>query len=236
MSSIIQGKVAFVNHDKNYVMIEFDVAGKKKAINGVIDDKTQEELIKKGIIKKKHHFHIGDTVNFLSKLSDRGDKMVAYNIQYQYNTALDVLVNKAKTKNEFVGYLKEVDSNYFIKEADSYLFIPIKISPWQLKPNEHDLNELVYFSLADIEKKEKLIAILAKTKFIAEYHTALKLHKSNTAFEATVYKVGPHGVYVNVVDDKIQGKLPANETAKVGDKIKVTITYLSEYKIILASV
>ena len=102
MSSIIQGKVAFVNHDKNYVMIEFDVAGKKKAINGVIDDKTQEELIKKGIIKKKHHFHIGDTVNFLSKLSDRGDKMVAYNIQYQYNTALDVLVNKAKTKNEFV--------------------------------------------------------------------------------------------------------------------------------------
>src|SRR5690349_19116533 len=111
-NTILQGKVSFVNHEKKYVMIEYDVNGKKKNINGIVDDKTQEEWIEKKAIKKKHLFHIGDTVNFISKLSDRGDKMVAVNIQYLYNTALDTLLNKAKTVNKFLGYLKEVDGNY----------------------------------------------------------------------------------------------------------------------------
>ena len=91
-NSIILGKVSFVNHEKNYVLIEYDVNGKKKAINGKIDDATQQELIDKKIIKKKHHYHIGDIVNFVAKLSDRGDKMVALNIQYKYNEALDILI------------------------------------------------------------------------------------------------------------------------------------------------
>ena len=36
-NSIILGKVSFVNHEKNYVLIEYDVNGKKKAINGNIE-------------------------------------------------------------------------------------------------------------------------------------------------------------------------------------------------------
>ena len=80
-NTILQGNVSFVNHEKKYVMIEYDVNGKKKNINGIVDDKTQGEWIEKKIIKKKHLFHIGDTVNFVAKLSDRGDKMVSVNIQ-----------------------------------------------------------------------------------------------------------------------------------------------------------
>src|SRR6185369_730335 len=108
-NTIIQGKVSFVNHEKKYVMIEYEVNGKKKTINGIVDEKTQQDVITKGLVKKKHHFHIGDMVNFNAGLSDRGDKMVASNIQYLYNTALDVLINKAKTENNFIGYLKMID-------------------------------------------------------------------------------------------------------------------------------
>ena len=98
-NTILQGKVSFVNHEKKTVMIEYDANGKKKAINGPVDDETQGLLKKKGVIKKTHDFHIGDVVNFTAGISARGNKMVASNIRYLYNTALDALVNKAKTEN-----------------------------------------------------------------------------------------------------------------------------------------
>ena len=78
-NTILQGNVAYVNHEKAYVMIEYEINGKKKVINGKVDDKTQEGWIEKKIAKKIHQFHIGDSVRFQSKLTDRGDKMAAVN-------------------------------------------------------------------------------------------------------------------------------------------------------------
>jgi hypothetical protein len=57
-----------------------------------------------------------------------------------------------------------------------------------------------------------------------------------------VYKISPHGIYLNIIGDKIQAKIPlaknnqANDLlkdVKVGDKINVVITYLSPVKIIV---
>src|SRR5882757_4017145 len=234
-NTVVQGKVSFVNHDKKYVMIEYEVNGKKKVINGNIDDKTQKVLIAKKLNKKIHLFHIGDTVNFIARLSDRGDKMIADNIQYLYNTALDVLLNKAKTVNRFLGYLKIVDDKYYVKEIDTYLFFPVIFSPWQVKFSEAELNEEVTFSLENMENKEKVIAKLANNKYISEFYAATKLAKSKTPVEATVYKIGPHGIYLNVIGDKIQAKLPAEKdsTIKVGDKINVVIVHIGDSRIIV---
>ena len=209
-NSIILGKVSFVNHEKNYVLIEYDVNGKKKAINGKIDDATQQELIDKKIIKKKHHYHIGDIVNFVAKLSDRGDKMVALNIQYKYNDAL--------------------------KEIDSYLFLPTTISPWQIKPTEHELNEQVDFTLENTDNKEKVVAQLTKVKYIDEYYIAEKAYKQKITIDTKVYGMKPHGIYVNVVNDKIQAKLPFKEGIKIDDGIAVKIIYLSPLKIVVEEV
>ncbi len=239
-NTILQGKVSFVNHEKKYVMIEYEVNGKKKAINGIVDDKTQLELKKAGLIKKPHVFHIGDIVNFTAGLTDRGDKMVATNIQYLYNTALDVLINKAKTENNFIGYLKVADDEYFVKEIDSYLFFPVPFSPWQIKPTENELNEAVTFSLENLEKKDKVTAKLFNNNYIPEFYAAVKLHKAKTPIEAEVYKISPHGIYLNIVGDKIQSKLPYKENGagdvKVGDKIKVMITYLNTSRIVVEKV
>lgn len=228
---ILQGKVSFVNYEKQYVMIEFEVNGKKKTINGIVDDKTQLQWKKSGLIKKPHTFHIGDVVNFTIALMDRGGKQVATNIQYLYNNALDALINKAKTENSFSGYLKVADDKYFVKEVNSYLFFPVPLSPWQIKPAESHLNEAVNFSLENLDKKDKLTAKLFDNKYIPEFYKAVKLHKSNTAIEATVSKVSPHAIYVNIIDDKIQAKLPFKDGVKLNDRIKVRITYLGPDKI-----
>ncbi len=242
-TAILQGKVSFVNHEKKYVMIEYEVNGKKKTINGDTGDKTQQQLIAKGIIKKKHLFLMGDVVNFTAGLSGRGDKMVASNLQYLYNTALDVLLNKAKTENRFLGYLKVVDDKYFVKEIDSYLFFPLTISPWQFVPAQTDLNEAVEFMLENMEKKEKATAKLFNNKYIPEFSAALKLHKSSTPVDAAVYKISPHGIYVNVVKDKIQAKITLKENSPAalknlqpGNTVKLLISYLSPAKIIVEPV
>jgi hypothetical protein len=217
------GNVTFVNHEKKYIIIEYEVNGKKKVVNGSVEA---------NLLKKKHIFHIGDTVSFTVGLTGRGDRMTASDIQFLFNTALDVLINKSKTENNFIGYLKVVDDKYYVKEIDSYLFFPVPLSPWQIKPTEAELNEAVTFALENTEKKEKITAKLYNNKYIPEFYTAVKLNKANTPINATVYKVTPHGIYLNLIEDKIQVKLPFKEGVQINDIISVKIVYLSPAKII----
>ncbi len=240
-NAILQGTVSFVNHEKKYVMIEYEANGKKKTINGSVDDTIQLKLKKDGLIKKIHTYHIGDCVNFIAQLSGKGDKMVANNIKYLYNTALDVLINKSKTENNFIGYLKMADNKIFVKEIDSYLFFPVSPSLWRIMPTEQELNEPVTFSLENTANKTKITAKLFNNNYIPEFYTAVKLYKAKTALDAEVYKITEYGIYLNVIGDKIQAKLAkqknaASENIKVGDTIKIKITYLSPAKIIVEEV
>ena len=226
-NSILTGHVSFVNHDKKYIIIEYEVNGKKKVVNGSVDEKS---------FAKKHVFHIGDAVSFMVGLSGRGDRMMAYNIEYLYNNAMDVLINKARTENNFIGYLKVVDDKYFVKEIDSYLFFSVPFSPWQLKPSEAELNEAVTFELENLDNKNKITASLFTQKFIPEYYSAERAFKKQEIVETEIYKISPHGIYLNVFDDKVQAKLsPAAtnlpENLQVGDKVKIKITYFSKMKI-----
>ncbi|MBK8494582.1 MAG: hypothetical protein IPL50_05785 [Chitinophagaceae bacterium] len=49
----------------------------------------------------------------------------------------------------------ETDDKYLYKEIDSYLFFPVPLSPWQLKPTETELNEAVTFSLKTWKIKKR---------------------------------------------------------------------------------
>jgi len=233
MSQRTEGKISFINHDKKYAMIDYEEANKKKTVRADIDDKKQKELKEKKLIKKTHHFMVGDVVSFMVKLSDRGDRMMATSVEFLYNNTLDVLINKSLLTNKFIGYLKMVDDKYFVKEIDSYLFFPVPFSPWQIMPAELDLNEQVFFSLENIERKEKIFASLFNNKYIPEFEQAVKLFKTKTALTAEVFKVSPHSIYLNVIGNKIQAKIDFEEGLHVGDKIEVLISYLGKNKIAL---
>lgn len=236
------GKIAFINHEKKYAMIEYEQNGKKKTIKGNIDDKVQKEQKEKKLIRKTHHFVMGDVVSFNIKLTERGDKMLATNLEFLYNTALDVLINKASLNNKFTGYLKEVDGKYFVKEIDSYLFFPVAISPWQLLPQDEELNEPVTFGLENLEKKDKITASLSDNTYIPEFNKAIRLFKNKTPVIAEVYKVTAHGIYINVVEDKIKAKISLDKKSafqdqlnqiKTGDRLAVLITHMSKSKIVV---
>jgi len=239
----VMGKITFINHDKNYATIEYEHNGKKKTISGNISEKEQEKLKKEKIIKKVHQFHVGDEVSFIVALSGRGDKMVADCLQFHFNNALDNLINKSYEENRFVGYLKKVEEDYFVKETGSYIFFPLILSPWEKKPKIDNLNEPIFFKLENTNKPDKVTAVLFRSEYIPEYMYALQCVKKKTVLEAKVYKVTAHGIFVDVVDKKIQAKITVDKKAgaekslplvEAGDVLKVVITYLGTSKIIVA--
>ena len=236
MSQTIEGKISFINHEKKYAMIEYEEGNKNKTVRASIDEQSQKQMKAKNIIKKTHHFMVGDVVSFQVKLSDRGDRMMASGTEFLYNNALDVLINKSFVSNKFIGYLKIVDDKYFVKEIDSYLFFPVPFSAWQIAPAELDLNEQVHFSLENIDKKEKIYASLFNNKYIPEFEQAVKLFKTKTPVMAEVFKVSPHSIYLNIISEKIQAKIAFEEGINVGDRIEVLISYLGKNKIAVVKV
>jgi len=240
--TILEGKISFVHRDKHYVTIEYLKNGKKKSVNGKVDEARQLKLKEEKLVRKIHSFHEGDEVYFSLERSARGDKMVAENIRYRFNNTMGNLVNRARARNQFTGYLKLAENKYFVKEAGSYLFFPLILSVWELPPDANKLNEPVLFRLNNLDKPEKLTASLLQPHFIPQYLAAEKHFRNKTTLNAAVYKITAHGIYLNLIGDKLQAKIPLKDQAdkpfpadlREGDKIKVVITYLSPAKIAVA--
>lgn len=240
MSKKLEGKITFVHHEKGYVAIEYEAGGKTRTINGSTRQAEKKDAAKGTQTKKQHHFREGDQVEFVMVKSQRGDKMVADNIQFRYNNSLNDLLNRAKIDNRFTGYLKQVDDKFFVKEKDSYHFFPLKLSNWEKQPGEWDLNEQIVFKLDNIQNPDKTTASLYAPAFSSAYKKAQKLYTEKKTIEAKVYKVTPHGVYVNIIGNEVQAKLPVPKGTttkeKTGDIIPVAITYLSPAKIVIERV
>ena len=152
---LLMGKITFIHHEKMYATIEYLHNDKKKTINGNVSEKEQLKLKAKKLISKTHVFNINDEVSFIIVPSEKGDKMVADCIEFRFNNAYSNLINKAAIENRFVGYLKKVEEDYFVKETGSYILFPLILSPWKLRPHESRLNEPVFFKLENFNTKKE---------------------------------------------------------------------------------
>lgn len=228
-----QGIISFVHHDKHYVTIDYVQNGKKKSINGRLDDKDKAGKV------KKHRYRVGDEVKFEAKVTERGDRMTAVNLKFLYNTALEIMINKARVENRFAGFLKQVDDELYIKERDSYIFFPLRLSKWENAPAESAFNEMISFRLVNLDKPHALAAELFSHVFIPAYRQAMELLNNKGTTQATVSKISPFAIYVDLFDGKIQGKLPvsgeAKQNVRPGDKVGVRITYLGPDRIVVVA-
>lgn len=226
---ILKGTISFVNYEKNFATIEYWQGTKKKSVNCKTDFESTG--------RKSHHFRIGDTISFQLTLSVRGDKMTACNIKYLHNTALEILIQRAAIENRFSGYLKKTEDKYFVKEWNSYLFFPLQLSPWEQPPVATAENEAISFRLLNLDRPNSMVAELFSHNYIPQYKKAVQHFKNEIVIDAVVYKVSPHGIYLNLFDDKVQAKLPPGtaeiSSIKEGDTIPVLITHLSNTRIVV---
>ena len=227
-----RGKISFINYEKQFATIEYEHNNKLKSVNCKTDTA--------GSGKKPHQYKLGDGVSFELKLSNRGDKMTAYNVKFHHNTAIDLLIQKAGLENRFSGYLKIVEDKYYVKEWDSYISFPIQLSPWEKPPVETAANEPINFKLINLDKPNSIVAELFSHNYIPEYKKALQHFNNQIVIDAIVSKISPHAVYLNLFGEKIKTKLlPAaieNENIKEGDTIQVLITHFTETRIVVKQV
>ncbi len=239
--TVLRGTISFVNHDKQYATIDYEHNGKKKSVNCKTDQSDKAKPDGQKGTKKPHKFRIGDEVNFQVKRADKGDKMIAYEVKFLYNQELEKLINRAAVENRFSGYLKIVDDELFVKEWDSYIFFPLKLSHWENPPADSAFNEAISFKLLNLDKPHAIVAELFSHDFIPEYRKALEFFNKKKPIETTVSKVSPYAVYLDLFgNNKMQAKiqLPAEglEKAKLGYKIKIIITYLNSSRIVVERV
>lgn len=225
--TVFKGIISYINFEKNFATIEYNKGGKAKSVNC----KTGQEATG----RKTSHFRVGDTVSFQLKLSDRGDKQTAYKVKFLHNTRLDLLIQKAAIENRFSGYLKKVEDKYYIKEADSYIFFPLQLSPWEMPPVETAENEMISFRLLHTDRPNSMVAELFSHNFSPVYKKALQHFKNEISTEAVVKRVSPHAVYLDLFDGELQAKLTLGKlsipTPVSGDKLQVQISYLGPDKI-----
>ena len=225
---VYKGNISFINHEKKFATIEYLHNNKLKSVNFKLEEAAG---------KKSHQFMLGDGVNFHLKLSDRGDKQSAYHVQFTYNSAIDLLIQKSAIENRFSGYLKIAGDKYFVKEWDNYILFPLQLSPWEKPPVESAANEAISFRLLNLDKPRSIVAELFSHNFIPEYKMALQHFNHRIDIPAVVYKITPHAVYLDLFGDKIRSKLSLSdfekEDVKVGDTVPVIITHLTHTRIVV---
>ena len=239
----ITGKITFIHHEKNRAVIEYMDNGKKKTINANLDLKEQQIAKEQKPRKKTHRFLIGDHVTFvIKKTGVNGTVVFADSLKYQYNTALELLINKAAVENKFLGYIKITDDDYFIKEIDSYLFFPLALSAYEIAPTAKETEQPVYFKLDKIEKPDKITASLYNHNYIPEFLTAVAHYKKKEIIDAVVYNITAFGIYLNLVNNKIKAKLSMDDSLqkKIEDNsiqlnsvIRVKIKHISSTRIVV---
>jgi len=243
INKIFQGKITFIHHEKDLAVIEYLDNDRKKTIQADISSKEQQRLKDQKIIKKIHRYLVDDQVNFnIKKTGENGSRQFAVNLQYLYNTALEIIINKANVENKFLGYIKKTEDDYFVKEIDSYLFFPLHVSAYETAPSEKQMADPVHFKFENIDKPEKLSASLYNHNYIPEFLAAIQHFKKQTIIDGTVTKITPFGIHLNLVGEKVHAKLSLNEqlSEKINDKsiqvgsiIPVKIIHLSPFKIVV---
>ena len=226
---LYKGKISFVNYEKHFATIDYSYNNKHKSVNCKTDAADSS--------KKPHHYRLGDEVSFQLKLSDRGDKMTAYNVKFRHNEAISKLIQKSAIENRFSGYLKKIEDNYFVKEWECYILFPLQLSPWETPPAETAENVAINFSLINLDKPNAIKAELFSHNYKPEYKKALQQFEKQIDIETVVSRITPHAIYLNLFDDKVQAKLAVTaeekESLKVGDIISVLITHLTPDKVVV---
>jgi len=236
-----RGKVTYINNDKQTATIEYVTQNKIKTIQAVINEKQQQKYVEMKLIKNPHRFLVGDNVKFVIKKSSTNVFFADY-VLYEFNNSLEVLIEKARVSNKFLGYIKIVDEKYFIKEIESYLFFPLHLTRFEIKPEITATEKPVSFKMLNIEKPDKITAELYNHNYLPGYKKAIQKFKNEEVLDATVIRITPYGVFVVLRECMLEAKLAVNEiisqkiiTQEIAlDKtIKVKIKHLTGDRIVI---
>ncbi len=182
---------------------------------------------------KKSYTHIykGDKVNF--ELIPKGDKGVeATRISFVQNASLDGLRKDFENKTALKGFLKKIDSNYYVKDRETYIFIRLIVASFEINLKEvyeDNLNELIDYKIITLTNKNKIRAINLNRQILPECQLLLEGSQTKGLLIANV-----KGGFQIKIYNKIIGFLPdsfvlkSKSTLNLGELINVTCVKVSD--------
>lgn len=185
-------------------------------------------------IDKVPLFHSGDEVIFDIKHSERRiGELNAINISLTNNSKLFSLFKEITSNIELKGYLKIIDNkSLFVKHITSYIFIPLVVSPWDIKNIYHNkINELVEFELIK-DKKSKYYAFLKDRVLKNEYYFAKKFLDEKEKLEGTIIDIYDRKTVKVILENNLIGifiipKSEQNIKYEVGQNVYVYVQNIS---------
>jgi ribosomal protein S1 len=166
-TKVYNGYVSYYNTNKHFGFIECEDGNSYYFFLDAKDLKRKNrELYKMGLSILKKKIYTGDEVNF--KLKNSNDKIEAYDMEFVGNYRRQLLIDEAVEKQTLLGYLKQIEGNFFVKHISTYVFVPLKISVYEIDIDSvytQRLNQLVKFKLEQKKHIDKLSAILVDRKF-----------------------------------------------------------------------
>ena len=140
------------------------------------------------------------------------------------------------------GFIKKLDDGYYVKDKQTYLFIPIEVSDWETGNEyvyEQRINEQVNYQVERIPKHQNnLKAILPDRIFSSTYHQLVALKENSELITVRITgkrKGGYFGAFLNnTVDCFIIVKEEKDKPGalKTGDIVACRIKYINLSKVV----
>lgn len=204
--------------------------------------RDKEDLKKKkqaGLIPYIHNYISGDRVSFKLRLSQRDEgKIEAYDVTFITNERKQKLIDNFNERGILDGYLKVFDSEtIFVKDRETYVYTPIKISAWEEKFDDvyfNRENQLVRYKLNQIVRTDKLTARLNDAKYIDEYYQLLAHFDNQTSIPALITGRYKLGLLVTIFDGTLKVFIKVkdidqqyNSRFKKGDMVDTYVSKIS---------
>lgn len=175
--------------------------------------------------KSYKYINNGDKVSFVCNLNiDK--KMEATEVFFIQNPDLEKLKIDFKNGNSLDGFLKKRGNYYYIKDRETYIYIPLMINLYEINKEQvykDNLNALINYKIVVFDLNNRIKAINIDRQLLPECKLLVKGNKTEGEVSSTV-----KGGYLVKIYENILGFLPKSladkngATLENGEKINVT--------------
>ena len=203
-----------------------------------------------GEIPRIHEFSSGDEVEFkLKKSLKKEEELIAYDVTFIKNIRRQKLVEESISRGILHGYLKKIDETYFVKHDNTYVFVKLYISNWEIdyeKIYYERIDKLVHFRMLHTHRLDKLSAVLTDRKYCSQYTELLDLITVDEPTSAFITGKNTFGLCATLLNGSLQAfiplykQMPFEEIEKiqqinVGDYVDVKIKFVNYNKTVSLS-
>lgn len=172
------------------------------------------------------HVHASDEVAF--EYDENEGRPCARRVRFLGNAALDGLRQAFEAGTVRPGFVKKIESDYYVKDVETHIFSKLTISLNEVdlaETYEHSLNQQRAYRLVRMSANNSLRAVLEERRF----RPGLAALASGQAYEAEVLYEAKGGYLLQLVGHDFKGLLPCKEVYKqtiplaIGARVQVQL-------------